>query len=136
MSVYIKIAGTEVTLAGTVANQAMLDAGYIPYDKVIPQPTEKETKLAWDTKTNSIVLVPVVLPENEAKAYGKLYGQFRIPFRNDDALALLQVQAAFTAGESYTVIEFTNGTKMPMTPTEFPAFGAWFAAERNKFFKG
>jgi len=34
--IYIQVNGTEVSLAGTVANQQMLDEGYIEYNGVIP----------------------------------------------------------------------------------------------------
>lgn len=35
-----------------------------------------------------------------------------------------------------TILHFKNGTKMPVTATDFPAFVAVFVTERNKFFKG
>ena len=72
----------------------------------------------------------------KAKATGELYANSGVivPFKNEDALALLQVKAAFEMGVPATVIEFSNGSKLPMTAPEFQAFALWFVAKRNAFF--
>ena len=59
---------------------------------------------------------------------------YQIPFKKDDADALLQVKAAFDLGVTSTVIYFTNGVKMPILPVEFSDFSAWFVSKRNAFF--
>jgi len=72
------------------------------------------------------------------KHIGKSYkeGGSNISFTKDDALGLLQVQSAFSAGIlDKTVIYFSNGTKLPITKDEFEAFAKWFTLERAKFFK-
>lgn len=73
---------------------------------------------------------------SEAMYRGEEYAEsgVMVPFRSDDALGLLQVKAAFDLGVSRTVIEFSNGQKLPMTPAEFPAFAKWFAEKRNSFY--
>jgi hypothetical protein len=68
------------------------------------------------------------------KAYGEMYGEYRVPFKNEDAMGLLQVKAAFEMGITSTKIEFSNGTIMPIGATEFSAFALWFAEKRNGYF--
>lgn len=71
-----------------------------------------------------------------AKAAGEPYADsgVTVPFEADDALALMQVQAAFSLGVTATVIHFSNGQRLPMTPQAFPEFAAWFVERRNRFF--
>ena len=57
-----------------------------------------------------------------------------VPFMNEDAVGMLQVKAAFDMGITATNIEFSNGTIMPMSAADFPAFAAWFVAKRNGYF--
>lgn len=68
------------------------------------------------------------------KKYGKDYNGHMIPFMNEDAVALLQVKALFDMGGTHTNIEFSNGTVMPMTATDFVAFAEWFVVNRNAYF--
>lgn len=70
----------------------------------------------------------------ESKKRGKNYNGFTIPFTSSDALAVLQVKAAFDYGTLKTVLYFSNGVKMPITKTNFATFAEWFTTERNKFF--
>lgn len=51
-----------------------------------------------------------------------------------DGNGMLQVKAAFEMGLPSTTIHFKNGTKLPMTAADFPAFALWFVTERNRFF--
>lgn len=86
---------------------------------------------------------PVELPIEEAatiekvwaKSNGENYNGYMVPFMSEDALALLQVKAAFDMGETSTNIEFSNGTVMPITPLEFNTFSMWFVGKRNSYFK-
>ena len=73
---------------------------------------------------------------SEAKTSGKEYLSTGVivPFKSDDAMAVLQVKAAFEVGVTSTVFKFSNGQQLPITQTEFAEFAAWFAAERNAFF--
>lgn len=68
------------------------------------------------------------------KQYGLDYNGYMIPFKNEDAMAMLQVKAAFEMGLTSTNIEFSNGTIMPMTATDFAAFALWFVEKRNGYF--
>jgi hypothetical protein len=72
------------------------------------------------------------------KTEGKLYPSTEhiVSFTKDDAMGMLQVKAAFELGLPETIIEFSNGTKFPIVPQDFPAFAKWFVIERNNFFKG
>jgi hypothetical protein len=71
----------------------------------------------------------------EAMLTGADYNGYQVSFKKADRDAMLQVEAVFRLGGiTYTVIEFANGTKMPMTPEEFQTFAPWFMTESNKFF--
>jgi pyruvate/2-oxoglutarate dehydrogenase complex dihydrolipoamide acyltransferase (E2) component len=69
-----------------------------------------------------------------AKTHGDDYNGHKVPFMNEDALAMLQVKTLFEMGGTSTNIEFSNGTVMPMSSTDFPAFAAWFVEKRNGYF--
>ena len=85
-------------------------------------------------------IVDFETPILEAKARkkamlaGKDYQGYQASFTKDDGNGLIQVGAAFDMGITNTVMHFENGTKMPITATEFAGFAAWFVAERNNFF--
>lgn len=68
------------------------------------------------------------------KTYGESYGIYRIPFKNEDAMGLLQVKAAFELGLTNTNIIFSNGTIMPIEAKDFMTFASWFVEKRNSFF--
>lgn len=68
------------------------------------------------------------------KQYGLDYNGYMIPFRNEDAMAMLQVKAAFEMGLASTNIEFSNRTVMPMIATDFATFALWFVEKRNGYF--
>ena len=72
--------------------------------------------------------------KHEAKLVGADYNGYMVSLTNEDAMALLQVKAAFDMGITNTNIYFANGTVLPMTPTEFGDFSAWFVQQRNNFF--
>ena len=65
---------------------------------------------------------------------GSEYNGYLVSFTKEDGDGLLQVRAAFDFGLTSTIVHFKNGTKMPLTVTEFLDFASWFVTERNKFF--
>ena len=70
----------------------------------------------------------------EAMLTGFEYNGYRISVTAEDGTGLLQVKGAFEMGVTDTVIHFQNGTKLPMSATDFPAFALLFVTERNKYF--
>jgi len=76
------------------------------------------------------------LKRKQGKTKGFVYQGKDIPLHAEDALALLQVRAAFEFGETATVIAFSNGVNLPMAAPNFSAFAAQFVAARNAFYKG
>lgn len=60
--------------------------------------------------------------------------EYKISFMKDDGDGVIQVKNAFDLGVTNTIIHFTNGTKMPITSSEFMEFAIWFANKRNNFF--
>lgn len=86
---------------------------------------------------NPIELDPAivaVIEKEKAKTDGELYGGYKVPFTNADAIGMLQVKAAFEMGVMSTNVEFSNGVVMPMSAADFPAFAAWFVDKRNGYF--
>lgn len=88
-------------------------------------------------------VAPVISADDQAvidvslvKINGKEYATtgVTVPFTSVDALAVLQVKAAFEVGVIETVIAFSNGQKLSMVSADFTAFATWFANERNQFF--
>ena len=106
--------------------------GVVVFDKT-QYPTITDTTIA--TKTDEIYSrLQDEETKREEKITGREYNGYMIPFTSEDAVGLLQVSAAFELGIQNTNIEFSNGTKMPITKDEFPAFAAWFVEQRNSFF--
>ena len=70
----------------------------------------------------------------EAMLAGQDYMGSMISLTDTDGNGMLQVKAGFDMGLTSTVIHFKNGTKLPMTIAEFPAFALWFVTARNSFF--
>lgn len=79
---------------------------------------------------------PVINPKAEGEIYTLNDVDYQVPFMKDDADGLLQVKSAFDLGVNYTVIHFTNGTKIPIASSEFIEFAIWFVNKRNSFFVG
>lgn len=61
--------------------------------------------------------------------------EYTISFTKEDGDGLVQVKSAFELGLIYTVIHFSNGTKMPINKDDFIQFALWFVNKRNEFFK-
>lgn len=57
-----------------------------------------------------------------------------VPFTGDDALALIQVKNGFDLGNNRTIIHWSNGEKLPITPEELLPLMRWFSYERNQFY--
>lgn len=70
----------------------------------------------------------------QAMLTGFTYNGHQISVTAEDGTGLLQVKGGFELGVTETTIHFTNGTKLPMTASEFPAFALLFVTERNKYF--
>lgn len=78
------------------------------------------------------------LEQQKKLAERKMHTDYKgtnISLTSKDAIALLQIKAAFELGADRTVFKFENGTKMEMTPEMFPEFAAFFVKRRNEFFK-
>jgi len=65
---------------------------------------------------------------------GFTYNGTQISVTSEDGNGLLQVKSSFELGLTETVIHFKNGSKLPITATEFPEFALAFATERAKYF--
>lgn len=63
--------------------------------------------------------------------------EYLVPLTVDDQNTVTAVSVAVMANAiANTVVEFSNGTSMPIAATEWMAFATWFAGERNKLFTG
>jgi hypothetical protein len=71
----------------------------------------------------------------EGEVYTLNGTDYQVSFTKDDGDGLVQVKSAFDLGLTSTTIHFDNGTKLPITAQEFPAFAAWFVERRNSFFE-
>lgn len=71
---------------------------------------------------------------DEAMFKGFVYNGMDISVTKDDGDGMVQVKVSFELGLTSTVIHFANGSKLPMTAKEFPAFALQFVTERGKFF--
>lgn len=71
---------------------------------------------------------------DETMLTGVDYNGYIVSLTDVDGNGMLQVKAAFEMGLTVTTIHFKNGTKLPMTVADFPAFALWFVTERNRFF--
>lgn len=77
---------------------------------------------------------PIINPKAKGETYTLNGIDYQVPFMKDDADGLMQVNGAFQLGITNTVIHFSNGTKMPITASEFIDFAIWFVNKRNSFF--
>lgn len=83
---------------------------------------------------SQLLLVQDEVSKTEKKYIGTLYNGYVVPVSSEDAMAMLQVKTAFELGVISTNIYFSNGTIMPMTSVDFPAFAQWFVTQRNSLF--
>ena len=111
------------------------------------KPCPEGYKGEWVGDTYTFVLIPLptqaeldakasVEAEREAKNTGLPYLDtgITVPFTNEDAMGVLQVKAGFEMGLTSTVLYLSNGSKLPLTDTEFPDFSLWFMTNRSEFF--
>lgn len=117
---------TEVPVPNGLLVPMFIDGAWI-------EGASTELLLARDVNKASTIKI---IEDNKAKAIGKAYLDTgtMVPFKSSDALAILQVKAAFEVGVASTNIIFSNKEVLPMTSADFPSFAIWFANERNKFF--
>lgn len=59
---------------------------------------------------------------------------YQISFTKEDGDGLVQIKSALELGLTQTNIHFSNGIKMPISSSDFPAFALWFVNKRNEFF--
>lgn len=63
--------------------------------------------------------------------------EYAIPLTVDAQQTVTAITVAVMAQAiENTVVEFGNGTRMPILATEWMSFAEWFAGERNKLFVG
>lgn len=73
--------------------------------------------------------------KREGLSYSLGEQNYQVSFTSPDALAVMQVKAAFESGQERSVLKFANGTKLPITVQQFPEFAKWFAGKRNSFYQ-
>lgn len=95
------------------------------------------------SSSTSAETIKVFIEDNERKfnmLQGEIYTlngiDYLVSFSKDDGDGLIQVKNAFEMGLTNTIIHFDNGTKMPITSTDFSEFALWFIHKRNEFFVG
>lgn len=75
---------------------------------------------------------------DEAMLTGEIYSlngtDYKVSFTSEDGNGMLQVKAGFELGLPKTVIHFENGTKLPISASEFLPFALWFVTKRDSFF--
>ena len=74
------------------------------------------------------------IQRKEAMLDGADYNGYKVSLTAEDGNGMIQVKSGFELGLTSTIVHFENGTKMPITAEDFPAFASWFVNERNKFF--
>lgn len=77
--------------------------------------------------------------KSEAKKAGKLYTlngiEYIVPLDKDAQDTVTAITVANIAGIFVsTIMEFSNGVKMPIKSSELTDFIQWFVTERGKFF--
>lgn len=102
-------------------------------DKVALTATEIEA-IINPPKTPEQLLQEASKLRDEAMLKGFVYNGMDISVTKDDGDGMVQVKASFELGLTSTVIHFSNGSKLPMSAEEFPAFALQFVTERGKFF--
>jgi hypothetical protein len=72
---------------------------------------------------------------SELKRIGKFYNGVMVPLDKDAQDTIVAITVQVLAGVfTGTIAEFSNGTKMTLTPSNFMDFAKWFGVERNRFF--
>lgn len=102
-------------------------------DKVAMTASEVEAHINPQKTAEQLAQEASIL-RDQAMLTGIDYQGSMISLTDVDGNGMLQVKAAFEMGLPTTTIHFKNGTKLPMTAADFPAFALWFVTERNRFF--
>lgn len=111
----------------------MKDTSYVFFDtkEVVDDETMNEAVLLKKEKEDRLNF-------EKSKEIGEIYTlnnvDYVVSFMKDDADGMMQVSMAFQLGLTETVINFGNGTKMPIKSTEFEEFAFWFVGKRNSYF--
>jgi hypothetical protein len=97
--------------------------------------------------TQWVTKVPVPLTDSELKAIGLPYAlngvEYQVPLDSDAQSIITALTVGYIAANMTntvtdatisTVIQFSNGTHMPITTPDFIAFATWFKDKRSSFF--
>lgn len=133
----VKINGVEtlVDVNKLEKTEDGLFAEYYNEDGTIDTITESQIKQEQEEQA-------LKLEQSEARDEAMLTGAtytlndtvYQISFTKEDGDGLVQVKSAFEWGLTQTTIHFSNGTKLPISSTDFPSFALWFVNKRNEFF--
>lgn len=127
---YIKYKGSEQIASGLTNNLEFIewiDSGNEP------EPEFTEEELARQELAKQLEQRKAKMIEGEVYTLNNV--DYPISFTKDDGDGLVQVKSAFDLGLTSTIIHFENGTKLPITSSEFPEFALWFVEKRNSFFE-
>lgn len=125
----------EVEVDGVITTKEEEEDGWVLIDDR-PNPIENyifDGISGWVAK-------PIQQPTSSAlKATGLPYilngVTYQIPLDKDAQDMIVAITVQLLAGVfTGTTLEFSNGTKMALTPLDILAFATWFCIERNKFF--
>lgn len=111
----------------------MKDTSYVFFDtkEVVDDETMNEAVLLKKQKEDKLNFEKI-------KEIGEIYTlnnvDYVVSFMKNDADGMMQVSMAFQLGLTETIINFENGTKMPIKSTEFEEFALWFVGKRNSYF--
>ena len=111
----------------------MKDTSYVFFDtkEVVDDETMNEAVLLKKQKEDKLNF-------EKSKEIGETYTlnnvDYVVSFMKNDADGMMQVSMAFQLGLTETIINFENGTKMPIKSTEFEEFALWFVGKRNSYF--
>lgn len=118
---------------GTIVIDSSTSITSLPDSAIVEEFTTRDAMYQEAFNRGLISEMPDAIPASELKQIGANYNGYQIPFTGEDAVGMLQVKEWFI-DHSFTNIHFSNGTIMPMTVEEFPAFSAWFKEHRGAFF--
>jgi len=137
----------RVTLAGEVANQTMLDEGYVQYNGTIPTYDPSYQYLTLDATGNLVVNDDLIMKDHIAymnRKQAMLDGQiftlnaidYKVSLTSNDAAGVMQLFLANQNG-AITTTNFIakNGTVVPLTSSDINTFVNWFTAARQTFFQ-
>lgn len=96
------------------------------------------SKIIWYTnevENKKIIMEAEKIKDSiKGKYVGVKYNNILIPFTKIDTDGVIAVKEIFTTSVTKTTIEFSNGSKLPITKEEFNKFYIWFLEKRSEFF--